>query len=57
MTTAATHTEPGNTTEATLFMACELSEKTCRMKGMKGSYPDYSDNNEGSLTVTIKRTA
>ncbi len=28
MTTAATHTEPGNTTEATLFMACELREKT-----------------------------
>src|SRR2546428_10306917 len=28
MTTAATHNEPGTTTEATLFVAFELSEKT-----------------------------
>jgi hypothetical protein len=31
MTTAATHNEPGNTTEATLFVAFELSEKTWKL--------------------------
>ena len=31
MTTAATHNEPGTTTEATLFVAFELSEKTWKL--------------------------
>src|SRR5438128_7971151 len=31
MTTAATHHEPGTTTEATLFVAFELSEKTWKL--------------------------
>src|SRR4029450_11623254 len=31
MTTAATYNEPGNTTEATLFVAFELSEKTWKL--------------------------
>jgi transposase len=31
MTTAATHNEPGKTTEATLFVAFELSEKTWKL--------------------------
>ena len=31
MTTAAPHHEHGNITEATLFVACELSEKTWKL--------------------------
>src|SRR5205807_8638116 len=31
MTTAATHNEPGTTTEATLFVAFELSETTWKL--------------------------
>src|SRR3989454_7872056 len=31
MTIAATYNEPGNTTEATLFVAFELSEKTWKL--------------------------
>jgi transposase len=31
MTTAATHNEPGKTTEATLFLACERREKTWKL--------------------------
>src|SRR5437867_2825299 len=31
MTTTVTHNEPGNTTEATLFVAFELSEKTWKL--------------------------
>ena len=31
MTIAATYNEPGNTTEATLFVACALREKTWKL--------------------------
>src|SRR5215831_16363114 len=36
MTTAVTHTESGNPTEATLFVAFELSEKTWKLRFTTG---------------------